>query len=133
MNNILAASLLIAIALVMVIVSRQIVYHRKSIDDMQKRNAFYEEQQKSALLGKGLIVHSTGSVGPTGSSSQAHVSLTMEITQGEGRPYRAKTRWLVDVTALSYVAQGQEIAVKIDKDDKSIIYPNASWAKYIGA
>ncbi len=93
-------------------------------------NEHYQKRQESAIWGTGLIIHSDGGSFPF-PSSKIPVALTLEITTMDEKAYRAKTQWLVDMASLAYVAQGQEIQVKIDKDDKSKIYPGASWAKYI--
>jgi hypothetical protein len=37
----------------------------------------------------------------------------------------------VDITAMGFIQQGQEISVKIDVKDPKIIYPNSSWARYV--
>ena len=121
----------IVIITAVLIVIRQMVSQKNKTDEMIKRVEVFNKRQQHATPGKGLIIHSDGGVMPARPSAKAPVALTMEITPGTGKPYRAKTQWLVDVTALSYVAQGQDVAVKIDVDDKNIIYPNSSWAKYI--
>jgi hypothetical protein len=64
-------------------------------------------------------------------SSQVFVELTLEVTPHAGTTYRAHTNWLVDITALGFIQQGQETPVKIDVENPKIIYPNSPWAKYI--
>jgi hypothetical protein len=122
--------IILIIIVAAVIIIRYVLKQKEITNRKISDNEYYRKRQESAIWGTGLIVHSDGGSLPF-TSSKIPVALTLEITTIDGKPYRAKTEWLVDLTALSYVAQGQELAVKIDKDDKSKIYPNASWAKYI--
>jgi hypothetical protein len=59
------------------------------------------------------------------------IELTLEVMLKSEEQYRASTLWLVDIVALGNVQQGQELQIKIDADDLTIIYPNAAWATYI--
>lgn len=100
------------------------------MERLEQKNYEYIKRQERAVWGKALVIDSRG--GMTGDAgSQAFIDLTLEVTPHEGTTYRASTRWLVDITALGFVQQGQEISVKIDVEDPKIIYPNSSWAKYV--
>jgi hypothetical protein len=95
-----------------------------------KKSSDFSKRAENAVWAKALVVSSQGGFGAEG-GVKAQVSLTLEVTPPGGRTYRTHTRWLVDATALAYIAQGQEISVRIDASDPRIIYPNASWAAYI--
>jgi len=131
MDIIVIVFVIIVIIVAALIVIRYLLNQKKRTAQSIRDYEYYRKRQQSADFGKGFVIHSDGGAMPTGPSSKVPVALTLEITPGTGEPYRARTQWLVDVTAQSYVAQGQEVAVKIDMDDKSIIYPNASWARYV--
>ncbi len=107
------------------------VKQRINTNNLIRNNEINCERQKRAACAIALVLHSRGGITPV-PSSRTPMTLTLEVTPPDGKPYRATTQWSVDVSALFYVAQGQEIAVKIDSDDSSIIYPNATWATYIG-
>ena len=114
------------------IVIRYLMKQKKRTNHMIRDNEHYIKRQESAIWATALVIHSEGGALPV-PSSKLPVALTMEITPADGKPYRAKTQWLVDISALGYVAEGQQLSVKIDKDDMRIIYPSAPWAKYIAA
>jgi hypothetical protein len=103
---------------------------RRKLEELEQKSQEYIERQKSAVWGKATVINSRGGIsGDTGSG--ALIDLTLEVTPQEGSTYRAHSTWLVDITALGFVQQGQEISIKIDAKDPKIIYPNAPWAKYI--
>jgi hypothetical protein len=39
--------------------------------------------------------------------------------------------WLVEVSRMFLLQQGQILSVKINQQDQKIIYPYGDWAKYI--
>jgi hypothetical protein len=111
------------------IVIRYALKQKKQTDRLLRENEYSMKQQESAILAKALVVHSDGSALPI-PSSKIPMALTLEVTPPDGKTYRARTQWMVDISAPGYLAQGQEVSVKIDRDDASKIYPNASWAEY---
>lgn len=56
--------------------------------------------------------------------------LSLEVVPAAGDAYRADALWQVDIAALTRVQPGQTLAVKIDADERSIIYPAERWAAY---
>jgi hypothetical protein len=46
------------------------------------------------------------------------------------KAYTANTTWEIDITAVATIQPGQVVAVKVDADEKSTIYPNVPWAMY---
>jgi heme/copper-type cytochrome/quinol oxidase subunit 2 len=130
MDVIIIAIIALVVLVVAIIVTGYIRKQRKRTDRQIQDNESFRKRAESAVWAKALIVNSRASVAPN-PSAVIPMSLTMEVTPPDGKPYRAQAQWSVDLSALGYVAQGQEVAVKIDREDAGIIYPNASWAKYI--
>ena len=58
------------------------------------------------------------------------VKLLMEINISGNMPYRASTLWLVNDEGKEKIKPGSEIDVKIDGNDKKIVYPDVPWAMY---
>ena len=71
----------------------------------------------------------TGDMG--GVSNWASYKLSLEVNPPGGEPYLARTTWLVEVAQMSMLQQGQQLSVKIDQEDPTIIYPNVGWARYV--
>jgi hypothetical protein len=57
------------------------------------------------------------------------VELRLLVHPPSGADYPALVAWLVEPHALVQVQPGQEIPVKIDPLDPTIIYPNVPWAR----
>jgi hypothetical protein len=66
---------------------------------------------------------------PNQNKQVMHVQLS--VTPPGHQPYFASNNWEVEKTALAYLQPGSEVAVKIDTQDASIIYPNTGWATYL--
>ena len=58
------------------------------------------------------------------------VSLLLEIHMLNNDSYTAKATWEIDLTAIAHIQPGQTVAVRVDTDEKTTIYPNVSWATY---
>jgi hypothetical protein len=58
------------------------------------------------------------------------VSISLEIHMPNAEAYTTNTTWEIDITAVATIQPRQVVAVKVDKYEKSIIYPNVSWATY---
>ncbi len=56
------------------------------------------------------------------------VKILMEINIRGNQPYRASALWLIKGEAKENIKLGNEIDVKIDGEDKNIIYPDVDWA-----
>ncbi len=69
--------------------------------------------------------------GPVDSGGRARVGLELEVHTPGSPPYTAKTTWMVEKDALSYLETGKEISLKIDPLEPKYVYPNAPWAKYM--
>ncbi|MCF8319191.1 MAG: hypothetical protein K9H63_02665 [Sphingobacteriaceae bacterium] len=58
------------------------------------------------------------------------VSLSLKVHLPNNDAYTANATWEIDLTAIAAIQPGQVVAVKVDTDEKNIIYPNVSWATY---
>lgn len=112
-----------------------ILAQRQKVEAAAARNQEFIQRQESAVWASAMIVCARGGVmgSETGVSQWARYELSLQVTPPNGEPYSARTAWLVEVTQMSMLQQGQMLQVKIDQQDPHIIYPNASWAKYIPA
>ncbi len=123
---ILAASVVIILGVIGIVIIR----NRRRTTRHIRKNREYQQRQQSATRGTALVVHSNG--GMAGEyASTAFVTLTLEVTPPSKATYRATTKWQVEITAMSSIREGETIPVKIDTTDPKIIYPNATWAKYL--
>lgn len=86
------------------------------------------ERQASAYDANALIVQAQGGMVGAG---QARMNLTLEVLAGQNDSYIAKTTWLVDITALDYMKTGSQVSVRIDREDRNLVYPGATWATYV--
>lgn len=123
---ILAAIVIIVIAIISIVV----IQNRRKTARYIQRNREYQQRQQSAAGATALVIHSNGGMAGDHAPS-ARITLTLEVTPPGKKTYRATTNWQVEITALSFIREGETIPVKIDTVDPKIIYPNATWAKYL--
>ncbi|HMS32526.1 MAG TPA: hypothetical protein PKC91_00425 [Ignavibacteria bacterium] len=58
------------------------------------------------------------------------IHLKLKISDGFVAPYEAKTTWFVNTLHFDKIREGNGIMVKVDAEDKSIIYPAESWGRF---
>jgi hypothetical protein len=58
------------------------------------------------------------------------VTLSLEIQLPNVEAYITNTTWEIDITAIASIQPRQIVAVKVDTDEKTAIYPNVPWATY---
>ena len=58
------------------------------------------------------------------------VSLSLEIHMLNDDSYTANATWEIYLTAIAHIQPGQTVAVRVDTDEKTTIYPNVPWATY---
>ena len=119
---------LIILAVLIVAIGRG---QRRKMNEIHVREQRFPNRENQAVWGQAVILHAQGGLTGDG-ASQARFVLSLQVTGDGGETYRAKTTWLVDISALGYMHTGETLSVKIDPVDKTIIYPNASWAQYVG-
>lgn len=95
---------------------------------IQKKADDYELSFQRAVFATALIVSvmKAYSVG----RSEMRVDLRLEVRPSGEEPYLATTSWMIDNSELTFIKQGDEIQVKIDANDNSLIYPTFSKSKF---
>jgi hypothetical protein len=90
-------------------------------------------RQENAVWASATLLNAQGGLvgGDGGAAGWARYELSLEVTAPGGAPYQASANWMVEVTQLSMLQPGQQLSVRIDQQDPSIIHPNAAWAKFI--
>lgn len=63
-------------------------------------------------------------------NSRLNVELVLDVQPPFGANYQTKVYWDIDYLAANQAQPGQKIAVKIDAQDKNVIYPAVPWAVY---
>jgi len=58
------------------------------------------------------------------------IHLKLNIIDGFGPPYEAKTTWFINTLHFDKIREGNAIMVKVDAENKNIIYPAETWGKY---
>ncbi len=58
------------------------------------------------------------------------IHLNLKISDGFGSPYDAKTTWFVNTLHFDKIKEGNTIMVKVDSDNKYVIYPAESWGRF---
>jgi hypothetical protein len=58
------------------------------------------------------------------------IHLKLLISDGFGAPYEAKTTWFVNTLHFDKIREGNGIMVKVDAENRSIIYPAESWGRF---
>lgn len=56
--------------------------------------------------------------------------LTLEVRPAAGAPYEAEAMWQVDMVALPELRPGLHVAVRVDADEPTTVYPAEPWATY---
>jgi hypothetical protein len=58
------------------------------------------------------------------------IFLKLEINDGFGPNYEADAAWFVDTLHFDKIKEGSFFPVKVNSQNKNIIYPAESWAVY---
>lgn len=58
------------------------------------------------------------------------IHLKLQVSDGFGAPYEAKTTWFVNTLHFDKIREGNGIMVKVDAENKYIIYPAESWGRF---
>jgi hypothetical protein len=126
---ILLVFLLLAVVAALVGLRRQ----RKANRQVHLRQVDLERRQRQAVWTGATVVsiRRPPQAGETLlSSGRLRVELRLQVNTPSGNPYQAATAWLIDAGALQQVQPGQELSVKVDAQDATMVYPNVSWAEY---
>ena len=100
----------------------------KETKAIQKKADDYELNFQRASFTKATVVSviKAAAVG----RSEMHVNLRLEVRPVEGEPYLATTEWMMDSSELAFVKEGEEIQVKVDSENSSLVYPTFSKSKF---
>ncbi|MCU0848846.1 MAG: NADH-quinone oxidoreductase subunit C [Spirochaetes bacterium] len=126
----MAYVLIAASAAVAALITAVYFIRRRKAVSWMKRTRESAGRENRAFFANASIIKSEAGI-PEQGGGTARVKLLLNILSDPDKPYTASTVWLVDITAIDYLKQGGEISVKIDADDPKIIYPGASWARYV--
>ena len=110
-----------------------IQFQKRTAGGMPAQTKESAARQESAVWATATLLSAQAGLvgGEAGVAGWADYELSLEVSAPGGTPYQACTNWMVDLSQLSMLQSGQQLSVKIDQQDPSIIYPNASWAKFI--
>ena len=72
----------------------------------------------------------SASQGIVGGSIKRLIFLKLEINDGFGANYEADAAWFVDTLHFDKIKEGSFFPVKINSQNKYVIYPAESWAVY---
>lgn len=90
----------------------------------------FDERFEKALVADAVVKSITDTKVMGDMRGKIKMDLNLEVyLKGDGC-YEISTSWIVDVSAVSMVQPGETVSVKVDKDDKSKIYPGVNWAAY---
>jgi hypothetical protein len=112
---------LIVIGGILYFVKRSFGRNKKFADDLKIKIA----NAKPALA---KVI--SASQGLAGGDIKKLIFLVLEINDGFSQPYQAEAAWFVDTLHFDNIKEGNAISVKINSEDKNIIYPAESWAVY---
>lgn len=116
---------LVTIATILFVVVRR---ESASLDAARERSAELTTRMVRASVAQARVL-SSRTRGTFDDGAMAFVELRLEVQPLGGAPYLATTEWELDMSALSMMASGEHVAVKIDNEEPEIIYPNVSWAE----
>jgi len=112
----------------LVVIVSIFVRHKRETKEMQQKLEEYEERFKRAEFASAIIVSVINS--STISRSEMKVTLRLEVQPAGTDPYLQQTSWLINISDLAYLKQGESIQVKIDSEDPSLIYPTLDRSQF---
>ncbi len=96
-----------------------------------KNKKFADElKQKIAAAKPATAKVISASQGIVGGSIKRLIFLKLEINDGFGQNYEADAAWFVDTLHFDKIHEGSFFPVKVNSQNKYIIYPAESWAVY---
>lgn len=131
LNFILDTGTLIAIASITIpfLVIVVIIYSMRR--RFKKQSKYAEElSSKISLAHPATAIVVSVSQGMTGGDINRIIHLKLQISDGFGPPYFANTTWFINTFHFDKIREGNAIMVKVDAQNKKIIYPAESWGRY---
>lgn len=99
--------------------------------DFTKNKKFADElKQKITKARPANAIVLSASQGVVGGSIKRLIFLKLEINNGFGQNYEAEAAWFVDTLHFDKIREGSFFPVKVNSQNKYIIYPDESWAVY---
>lgn len=89
-----------------------------------------EVRLKTSLARPATAVVLSANQGLTGGDINRIIHLKLKVNNGFGEMYETNATWFVDTLHFDKIREGNTIMVKVDSQNKLIIYPAESWAKY---
>ena len=111
----------IIMLLVLLWIKRKFGKQKKFADELRQKIANARPANAKVL---------SASQGIVGGSIKRLIFLKLEINDGFGQNYNADAAWFVDTLHFDKVKEGSFFPVKVNSENKSIIYPAESWAVY---
>jgi len=97
-----------------------------------RKNIKYSEDlnRKISAARPSTAVVLSASQGITSGDIHRIIHLKLKINDGFGLPYETKTTWFINTLHFDKIREGNAIMVKVDAENKNIIYPAETWGKY---
>jgi len=89
-----------------------------------------ELRQKISLARPATATVISAAQGMTGGDINRIIHLKLQVNDGFDSPYPANATWFINTLHFDKIKEGNTISVKVDAQNKSIIYPAESWGKY---
>lgn len=94
------------------------------------RQAEFKARAQQAVWAGATIISARHHTAAQEMRQKVKVDLRLQVQPPQGEPFQARTSWHVDVSLLAQFQPGQQLSVKIDREDPTRIYPNISGAEY---
>lgn len=127
-----AAGIVLFLTLVGLVVFALLRQQRLEMERAQARQAELLRRAEQAVAAEAKIVSVRVAMPAEEMVSVASVTLRLQVYPSQETPYLASAIWLVELPALSDLQAESNVAVKIDREDAHIIYPNIQGARYVG-
>jgi hypothetical protein len=115
--------LLVAFCLPLLLVLAMLFFKCRSQKKLDKRFSLALDAQARVLsINNSMVLRDV--------RGKLKLSLSLEIHMLNDHSYTTFATWEIDLTAIAHIQPGQTVAVKVDNDEKHIIYPNVPWATY---
>ena len=111
----------VIILFVFLFIRRKFAKNKKFADELRQKIANARPANAKVL---------SASQGIVGGSIKRLIFLKLEINDGFGQNYEAEAAWFVDTLHFDKIKEGSFFSVKVNSENKSIIYPGESWAVY---
>ncbi|HMS64908.1 MAG TPA: hypothetical protein PKD83_06600 [Ignavibacteria bacterium] len=97
----------------------------------KKQSKFADELRlKISQARSATAVVLSASQGLTGGDINRIIHLRLEVSDGFGPTYITNATWFINTLHFDKIREGNAIMVKVNAQNKNIIYPAESWGKY---